>query len=146
MTPEYEVPGQSRYIFLWVYRKYILVTNKQLFEIVGIRDVRNYLSDHFTLQARLLLLPMLFHGGYLQGRQASLLTIPDPENFILADSKFQYLKALEPPPPALASPFHLNECHKPRSNWLKIAPLSAVIPVITGTWHALALKPSVGPS
>ena len=44
---------------------YILRTNRCRFELVRIRDIHNYMSDHFAIQARLLQRPTRCHAHYL---------------------------------------------------------------------------------
>ena len=90
--------------FLQSHCKYILGLYCWIFETVGIRDLRNFSSDHYTLRACLLQHPTRYHTRYLQGSCALPLTLPAQENFIPADAKLQNLKALEPPP--LSCPPH----------------------------------------
>ena len=75
---------------------YILGEDRQQFKIMGIRDVRNYSSNNFALQARLLQRPTQYHSTYLWGRRAFPLCLPEPEDFRPTDRKFQELKALDP--------------------------------------------------
>ena len=67
--------------------------------MLGIRDVMNYCSDHFSLLARILQRQTWCHGNYLRGRRALPLSLPAPEDFILSDNKFQGLNSLETPSP-----------------------------------------------
>ena len=56
--------------------EHIIGTNRRLFEMVGIQDMRNFLSDHFALRARILQCPTLCHARYLSGRRAFLIRPP----------------------------------------------------------------------
>ena len=56
--------------------EFILITDQRRFEMVGIRDIRNFLSDHFALRARLLRRPTLCHTQYLRGRKSFPLRPP----------------------------------------------------------------------
>ena len=78
---------------------YILGTNRRLFNLVGIRDMRNYFLDHFALRARLLQLPTQYDTHYLRGKRAFLLSLSAVVDLSMVDTKFQALKALESPPP-----------------------------------------------
>ena len=89
---------------------YILGKYWHRFKILRIWYVRNYSSDHFALLARLLEHPMQCHDIYLRRRHAFTLSLPAPEEFGLADNKFQYLKALELTPLLLNCP--------PRPQWM----------------------------
>ena len=74
-------------------------------EMVGIKDVHNYSSDNFALQARILQRQTRCHGSYLWGHRAFPLSLPAPEDFRPTDRKFQEMKAMEPnPPPTTCSP------------------------------------------
>ena len=75
-----------------------------MFETVGIRDLRNFASDHFELRALLLQRTTRFHGVYLRGRRAFALTLPLAVPLNLMDTKFQELKAIEMPPPPTIQP------------------------------------------
>ena len=46
---------------------YIIGTDRHHFELIGIRDMRNILSDHFALRDRLLRCPTRCHARYLGG-------------------------------------------------------------------------------
>ena len=66
--------------------------------------MRNFLSDHFVLMARLIRRPTHCHTLYLRGRiEFPLRALPDKERS-RADAEFQILKALEPVPPNLKRP------------------------------------------
>ena len=78
---------------------YILGTDLRQFEMVGIRDVHNYSSDHFAMQAIVLQCSMRCHRSYLWGRRYLPLSLPVTEDLIPEERKFQKLKALEPPTP-----------------------------------------------
>ena len=78
---------------------YILGTNQHLFDLVGIRYIRNYYSDHFDLHARLLQHITRCHARYLWGICSPLISFPIATDLLAEDIKFQVLKALEPPPP-----------------------------------------------
>ena len=84
---------------LWERCNYILGTYFCCFKIVGIWDVRDYSSDHFALQSRLLQQLTQCRGSYLWRRCAFPLSLPTPEKFRLTDRKFQELKAFKPTPP-----------------------------------------------
>ena len=73
---------------------YILGADWRRLELVGIRDMRNFSSDHFVVRARLLLRPTRCHSCYLRGRRAFLLRPPPTVELIRAETKFQTLKAL----------------------------------------------------
>ena len=72
---------------------YTLCTDQHLFEIVGIRYMRNYSSYRFALQARLLQLPNHYHDRYLWVRLVFPLSLPTSVELSVADTKFQALKA-----------------------------------------------------
>ena len=55
---------------------YILGMDRHSFELLGIRDMCSYLSDHFMLRAWLLQLPTRCHDQYFWGRRAFLLRTP----------------------------------------------------------------------
>ena len=57
--------------------------------MVGIRYLRNYSSDHFALQTRLLQRLAQCRSRYFQGRRAFPLSLPAPEDFRIADKKIQ---------------------------------------------------------
>ena len=78
---------------------YILSTDQHLFYLVGIRYMSNYSSYQFALQARLLQHPMCCHTHYLWGIHSFPLSLPTAAYLIVADTKFQHLKALNPPSP-----------------------------------------------
>ena len=69
--------------------------------MVGIRDMRKYSLDHFSLWDILFQVPTRCHGSYLRGHRTfllSLLSLLSPEYFSLSDKKIQELKSLDPPP------------------------------------------------
>ena len=72
--------------------------------MVGIRDVRNNLSNHFALQYRLLQRPMGCHISYLRVRRAFTLYLPTREELRLAKNKSQEMKSPKLPPPPLNRP------------------------------------------
>ena len=91
-----------------VRHNYIIGINRRLFELVLIREMSNYSSYHFSLQAHLLQIPTLFHAHYLWGRCASALSLPSLIDISMKDTKFQALKFLELPcPPFTRTPFPL---------------------------------------
>ena len=59
---------------------YILGMDRCRFELVGIRDMCNYMSDYFAIQARLLRCPTRWHACYLQGRREFPLKPPPSRN------------------------------------------------------------------
>ena len=61
---------------LWPRCDYILGTDRRRFELVGIRDMRNFSLDHLTLRARLLRRPTRCHTRYLRGSRELLITPP----------------------------------------------------------------------
>ena len=73
---------------------YILGTDRRRFELVGIQDMRNFLSYHFAIRARLLWLPTRCHAHYLWGRRAFLLRLSPTAELSRANAKFQTLKTL----------------------------------------------------
>ena len=83
---------------------YILGTDWRRLELVGIRYMRNFSSDHFVVRERLLLRPTRCHSCYLRGRRAFPIRIPPTAELRRADAKFQTLKTLEPVPPKLKRP------------------------------------------
>ena len=89
---------------------YILGSDHWLFETVGIRDPRNFLSNHFALRAQLLWQPANCDGEYLRGRRAFPLKLPPTGPLNLVDTKFQELKAIKVPPSPCA--------HVPRPQWM----------------------------
>ena len=78
---------------------YILGTNFRLFEILGIRDTRNYSSDHFSLRTYLLHCLTQFHDCNIWGRCAFLLSLPSAADLSVGDKKFQAFNPLIPPCP-----------------------------------------------
>ena len=89
---------------------YILGTDWRRFELVGIRDMRNFSLDHFALRARLLRRPTRCHTRYLQGRREFPLKLPPTAELSRAGAKFQTLQTLKPVPPKLEGP--------PRPLWM----------------------------
>ena len=83
---------------------YILGTEQQRFELIGIREMRNFLSDHSALRAHLLRIPTLFHAHYLRVRRAFLIILPPSKELSRADANFQTLETLEPVPPKMKHP------------------------------------------
>ena len=83
---------------------YILGTDRRLFKLVGIRDMRDYSSDHFALRAFLLQRPTRFHAGYLQVRHVLPLSLLTSTDLRMVDTKFQALKSLIPPIVPLDAP------------------------------------------
>ena len=81
-------------IVLRLIRIYILGPDRRHFELVDIRDMRNFSPEHFALRARLLQRPTCFHDWYLRGRRAFPLRLPPAEELTRSDAKFQTLKAL----------------------------------------------------
>ena len=77
---------------------YICGTYCRLFEIIGIRDMRNYSSDPLDLQAGLLQHLPQCHTSYLWSRRVFPLYLPTAADLIVADTKYQVLKALDTPP------------------------------------------------
>ena len=61
---------------LWSRCDYILRTDQHRFKMVGIRDMRNFSLNHFSLRARLLQRPNRCHARYLRGRRAFTLRLP----------------------------------------------------------------------
>ena len=78
---------------------YILNTDCRLFELLGIREMRNYSSDHFALRARLLQGLSQCHTRYLWVRLAFPLSLLAAADRSVADTKFQALKLLDLPSP-----------------------------------------------
>ena len=74
--------------FLIVSCDYTLGTDRRLFEIVGISDIRNYSSDHFVLRAHLLQRPMQSHYHYLWGRRVFPLSLLAATYLSMACKKF----------------------------------------------------------
>ena len=68
-----------------------------MFEIVGIRDPSNVLSNNFYLRTRLMHQPTRCHGGYLRGRRAFPLNLPPAETLKIVNTKFQEPKATGAP-------------------------------------------------
>ena len=91
---------------LWSICEYILGTDQRRFELVGIRDMRKFLSDHFVLRARLLQSPTRCHTMYLWGRRTVPLRLPPTAELRRAGAKVHTLKALEPVPPSLNAPLY----------------------------------------
>ena len=89
---------------------HILGMDWRQFEMAGIRDKRNYSSDHFALRAILLQRLARCHGSYLRGRCAYILSLPSPEDLRPANRKFQDMKELKQTPPLLSLP--------PRPQWI----------------------------
>ena len=87
---------QSR--FLHSRCNYVLGSNLRLFETVGIRYLRNFLSGHFALRKRLLQRPTRCHGVYLRGLRAFPLTLPPMGPLNLLNTNLQELQAQEMPP------------------------------------------------
>ena len=83
---------------------YILRTDRRRFEIFGIRDMRNFSSDHLELSSHIIRRPTRCHARCLLGRRAFLLRLPPTAELRRADAKFQTLKTLEPVPPKLKRP------------------------------------------
>ena len=83
---------------------YIIGTYWRRFDLVGIRDMRNYTLDHFAIRARLLRHPTCYHTQYLRGRRALTLRIPTTVELSKEDANFQTLKTLEPVSPKLKCP------------------------------------------
>ena len=83
---------------------YILGIDRRRFEMVGIKDVRNYSSDHFALRARLFQRLKRCHGRYLRGHHDLPLYLTMPEDFSLTDKKLQDWNAPTPPHPTDLTP------------------------------------------
>ena len=74
--------------------------------MIGIRDVSNYSSDHFTLRAWLLLCPTWYQISYLWGRRTFTIALPAPDEFRITDKKLKDMKAVKPTPTPLNCPPH----------------------------------------
>ena len=85
----------------------ILSTNQRLFDLVWTKYTRNYNSNHFALRAGFLQRPTRCHTRYFWGRRAFLLSLQISADLRMADTKFQALKALNPPLPILTRPYLL---------------------------------------
>ena len=93
----------------------------------GITALRNFVSDHFALRAKLLHRPTHCHGVYLIECCTFPLNLPLTGPLNLMDIKFQYLKTLEIPPPPYA--------RAPISEWM-----SEESPQLIGECAALRQK------
>ena len=79
-------------------------TYRSRFDLLGIRDMRKLLSDHFALRARLLRSSTCLHTRYFREKIAFPLRLSPAKERSRAGAKFQTLKALEPVPPKLKRP------------------------------------------
>ena len=77
---------------------HILGSDFRLFGIVGIRDSKNFASNHFVLYAWLLRWPTRCYVEYLIIRLAFPLNLPPMGLLKRVGTKFQYPKALRAPP------------------------------------------------
>ena len=68
---------------------YVIGLDLRLFEMVGIREPKNFESNHFALFKRLLQQQTCCHGGYLREIRAFPLTLKPMEPLNLVDTKFQ---------------------------------------------------------
>ena len=80
---------------------YILRTYWCRFNLVGIRDMRNYSYNHFSLREWILRCPTRCHAQSLQVMIAFFLILPPTAELIRVRSKFHTLKTLEPVTPKL---------------------------------------------
>ena len=83
---------------------YILGIDRRHVELVGIQDMRNCMSDHFALRARLLRCPAHCHAQYLRGSRTLPLRHSPTTELNMVDAKFHTLNILEPVPPKLKRP------------------------------------------
>ena len=74
--------------------------------------MRNYVSDHFALRARLLQHPTCCQAQCLRGRRAYPFKLTPTAQIIRAGANFKTLKTLEPVPPKLK--------HPPRPLWMSL--------------------------
>ena len=120
---------------------YIIGPDRCRFELVGIRNMQNFLSDHFALRARLLRFPTRCHYWYHRGRRASPLMIPPAKERSRADNKFQNLKSLEPVLTKLKPP--------PRPLWMSPASIRLIEKRTALRWNPRrqggSREPSAGP-
>ena len=98
---------------------HILGANCHLFDLVGIRDIRNYSSDHFAIWPRLLQRPMRCPSRCLWGRHKFPLSLPAAANLSVPDTKFQALRSLDLPPLPPLTRF-------PRPLWIPLATIKMI--------------------